>query len=360
MLGGILSNRSRLLGIFRTRPKLEYVIDATTWSPYWDAFYLVRELRNRFGLDAKISRDPQAARNTIVHFGDRYVYVDVFQHVMHPSNTLFLTWFHGDPTDSENGFDILFAKLKESLDRIKKIVVPCRITLNALATAGVPQEQLVLIPLGVDLSLFRPLAHNRKQRLRSMLGIPEHAFCIGSFQKDGLGWDEGDKPKLIKGPDILLESIATLHRMYPDIFVMLTGPARGYVKKGLTKIGVPFVHHTVKRYQDMSLYYGATDLCLITSRCEGGPKALLEAWACKVPVVATCVGMVADCVEHGRTGMVAPVESVKALVESIRELREHPSLCTTIITSAYKQVRDFDWKNIAKTYYTRLYQCPST
>ena len=39
------------------------------------------------------------------------------------------------------------------------------------------------------------------------LGIPEDYTVIGSFQKDGKGWGEGLKPKLIKGPDILLKQL---------------------------------------------------------------------------------------------------------------------------------------------------------
>ncbi len=39
---------------------------------------------------------------------------------------------------------------------------------------------------------------------REAFDIPESAFVVGSFQKDGVGWGDGLEPKLIKGPDVLL------------------------------------------------------------------------------------------------------------------------------------------------------------
>ena len=45
------------------------------------------------------------------------------------------------------------------------------------------------------------------KKIKHNLGIPEDYLVIGSFQKDGEGWGEGLKPKLIKGPDIFIETI---------------------------------------------------------------------------------------------------------------------------------------------------------
>ena len=41
-------------------------------------------------------------------------------------------------------------------------------------------------------------------------------------------------------------------------------------------------------------YYNLLDLYLITSREEGGPKALLESMACKIPIISTPVGQCID------------------------------------------------------------------
>ena len=42
-------------------------------------------------------------------------------------------------------------------------------------------------------------------------GLPDDAFVVGSFQKDGVGWGDGLEPKLVKGPDVLVEALARAH-----------------------------------------------------------------------------------------------------------------------------------------------------
>ena len=66
---------------------------------------------------------------------------------------------------------------------------------------------------------------------------------ICSFQKDGIGWGEGLEPKLIKGPDIFVETMRNLKAAGLPVVAMLTGPARGYVKLMLDKYNVPFIHN---------------------------------------------------------------------------------------------------------------------
>ena len=71
-------------------------------------------------------------------------------------------------------------------------------------------------------------------------GIKKNEIVIGSFQKDGQGWAEGYIPKLIKGPDLFVKSVEIISKEVP-IVVLLTGPARGYVKKELSKRKIKFI-----------------------------------------------------------------------------------------------------------------------
>ena len=57
--------------------------------------------------------------------------------------------------------------------------------------------------------------------------------------------------------------------------------------------------------------YRALDVCLVTSRDEGGPKAVLEAMATGVPLVTTRVGQAADLVRHARNGYIVDVEDAE-------------------------------------------------
>jgi len=46
--------------------------------------------------------------------------------------------------------------------------------------------------------------------------------------------------------------------------------------------------------EELALYYGASDLLLLTSTREGRPNVVLEALACGRPVLATAVGGTAE------------------------------------------------------------------
>ena len=102
--------------------------------------------------------------------------------------------------------------------------------------------------------------------------------------------------------------------------VLLTGPARGYVKRGLTDAGIPFRHVYLKHASQLSRMFHALDVCLVTSRQEGGPKAVLESMASGIPLVTTRVGQAMDLVRNGENGFMVPVEDVDGLVHSVERV----------------------------------------
>ena len=128
---------------------------------------------------------------------------------------------------------------------------------------------------------FRSARRRRRGAPRARaLGLPASAFVVGSFQKDGVGWGEGLEPKLIKGPDVLLavaERLARARARAPRS--CSPGPARGYVRAGLERLGIPYRHLLLPDVDAVAEVYRAIDVCLVASRDEGGPRAVLESMA---------------------------------------------------------------------------------
>jgi glycosyltransferase involved in cell wall biosynthesis len=79
------------------------------------------------------------------------------------------------------------------------------------------------------------------------------------------------------------------------------------VKQGLERLGVPYRHVLLDGLDGVAEAYRALDVCLVTSRDEGGPKAVLESMATGVPLVTTRVGQAADLVLDGRNGYLVDV-----------------------------------------------------
>ncbi|MBE3139889.1 MAG: glycosyltransferase family 4 protein [Thermoplasmata archaeon] len=179
---------------------------------------------------------------------------------------------------------------------------------EAILQTSIEPAKVFLIPIGVNLDFFPLGSAETKIAARQKLNIPQSAFVIGSFQKDGVGWGEGLEPKLVKGPDVFLASIKELKAQIPELYVLLSGPARGYMKAGLDAMQVPYSHFYLDSYPQIGELFKALDLYLVTARQEGGPKAILESMASGVPIISTRVGQATDLIQHGQNGWLVEVE----------------------------------------------------
>ena len=238
-----------------------------------------------------------------------------------PPHMVATAYFHGRPgTEGSPEFDECYAALQRMHDGIARVQVTHREMHEVVVSAGVDPSNVHTIRIGVDVDAFRLRTPEERDAARSALGISPGAFVVGSFQKDGVGWGEGLEPKLIKGPDLLVEALDLVHEAIPELFVALSGPSRGYVRAALERTGVPYVHRYVGRHDDLRALYVASDVVAVSSRQEGGPKAVLEAMAVGVPIVSTRVGQAQELID-GANGCLVEVEDVEALADALADER---------------------------------------
>ena len=64
-----------------------------------------------------------------------------------------------------------------------------------------------MIPIPVNTKIYFPINEYEIANIKRELKIKADSLVIGSFQKDGIGWSENAPPKLIKGPDIFIETL---------------------------------------------------------------------------------------------------------------------------------------------------------
>lgn len=231
-------------------------------------------------------------------------------------NRLGVAYLHGRPgTDGMPEFDTCYEAVRTRHEELDRIQVPSEAMEELVLEAGVAAEKVFRIPIGIDVERFTLRTREERADARARLRLPEDAFVAGSFQKDGVGWEEGTEPKLIKGPDVLLAAAERLRQRVPELYLLLTGPARGYVKHGLEQLGVPYRHVLLRGQDGVAKAYHAVDVCLVTSRDEGGPKAVLESMATGVPLVTTRVGQAADLVQHSRNGYIVDVEDANGVAD---------------------------------------------
>jgi len=330
-----------------THKDLYYVVEGANWSIDHDGRSITTNLRN---ISSAAVTTCRGIRNSIVHFGSINTFLNNDGPIFpHKSNKLIVTWFHISPSDKRVKF------IPEIAEQVDLWHTSCNITRNNLIELGVPKEKITVIPLGVNLRAFNVPTQQQKENIRSELGISKEKIAVGSFQKDGVGWGEGLEPKMIKGPDVFCDVIEKMRQKY-DLFVILTGPARGYVKRKLENIGVPYSHHFLSDPDETARYYKALDLYLATGRHEGGPKSLLESMASGVPLVSTKAGMAPDIITDGENAFLCDVDDINQITQKSLTFLEDKDKKEKIVNNGLKTARQFDWNIVAQQYEDNLYR----
>lgn len=336
------------LSNFFSPKKLFFISESADWVINWISYYLVKNLNSKIG--CKLTITANFLKNKIIHFNSVNTFVNQKGiKKVHQSNTVILTWFHLSPDDKRIKY------IKELNKTVDLVHTSCETTKKELIKYGLDKNKIIVIPLGIDLKVFRQYSQVKKDKLKRELKIPKNRIIIGSFQKDGDGWREGLEPKLIKGPDIFCDCIEKLAKKY-DIHILLTGPARGYIKKRLKQANIKYTHKYLDNYLDIVKYYNCLDLYLVTARVEGGPKAILESWATGVPVVSTKVGMPLDIVKNNENGILVDVEDVGAIASGAIKILENKEFEGNLIKNGLDSVKNFDWSIVSKKYYEEIYK----
>jgi glycosyltransferase involved in cell wall biosynthesis len=297
------------------RSRLFLVGEGAGWSIDHDVAELDATAR-RLGIRVGSRRLLNASRGQAAFYGSQFT---LLGNSWAPApHGLATAYFHGRPgTPGMPEFDECFDALRAHHDELDRVQVTHAEMHELVLSSGIDPAKVHRIRIGVDLDSFAPQTPESRAAARTALGLPQDAFVVGSFQKDGVGFDDGLEPKDIKGPDVLLEALALAHEQAPELHVLLSGPARGFVRRGLDELGIPYVHRSVERHDELVSLYAALDVYVVPARQEGGPKGVLEAMASGIPVASTRVGQATELIADGVNGRLVDVEDGEALAAAL-------------------------------------------
>lgn len=317
----------------RWRPgsRLFLVGEGTGWSVDHDMEELAW-IAGRLGVEPADRRFLNASQDQAVFYGSQFALLhDPWTPSPHRLGT---AYFHGRPgTPGMPEFDECYRVLSEHHAELLRVQVSHSELRDLVLSTGIDAAKVFLIPIGVDPAHFEAQTPASRARVRAELDLPADAFVVGSFHKDGVGFGEGLEPKLIKGPDVLLETLELLRDRVAGLHVLLAGPARGYVRAGLDRLGIPYRHRLLDRYEQVGPLYQALDAYVVSSRQEGGPKGVFEALASGVPLVTTRVGQAMDMIRSSENGWLVEVDDVDGLAHALADIAGRPPELNAVIAA---------------------------
>lgn len=175
---------------------------------------------------------------------------------------------------------------------------------------GTP-EQLIVMPLGLDLERFRQSDGLRGQ-LRAELGFDPDTPLVGIVARLAP----------IKSHETFLTAAALIAaRNARTRFVIVgDGERRGPLETLSRSLGLEDRVVFLGWRRDLDRIYADLDVVALTSQNEGSPVSLIEAMAARCAVVSTRVGGVPDLIQHRIDGLLVPPANAEALADAMGEL----------------------------------------
>ena len=190
-----------------------------------------------------------------------------------------------------------------------------------------------LVRPGVDGQAFAP-APNGNHRI----GAPTLLY-VGRIDR-GSAW---------KGIDQLLQAFAIVLMDLPDTRLVLVGGGDAVEDHQALAASLGIADHVEFRgiLRDEALlhaYQEATALVLpSTTEAEASPMVLIEAMACRTPVIASNVGGVSFVVDDGVDGRLVPPAEPERLAAACVELLRSPTLAAGMGRNGWQKVQALSW-----------------
>ena len=218
---------------------------------------------------------------------------------------------------------------------------------------GAKSRKIVVIPLGVDPSMFRPIptAQARHAVGLDLPGICKLVLFVGRLDP-------------LKGLETLLRAVCKLTDLEPELVqglcMAVIGGDADDSETGLDnelecldklkdEVGLhDLVIFLGSRAQDtLPYYYSAAEVCVVPSHYESFGLVALEAMACGAPVIASRVGGLQHTVEDGVTGFLVPAGDPDALADKLRLVLADSELRQRLGAKARQKARAYTWQVVA-------------
>ncbi len=190
-----------------------------------------------------------------------------------------------------------------------------------LISLGAPEDRVVVLPCGVDLSVFKPKAEPLFRQ--SGETRPLRLLTVARLME-------------VKGIRYALEAVAILRarKRHVTYTIIGDGPLREELESHARSLAISscVVFKGNRSQEEVVEELTASGLFILPSVVtnegeeEGQGVVLAEAQACGLPVVATETGGVPESLEHTKTGLLVPQRDPGAIAGAVLQISGNPGL----------------------------------
>ncbi len=262
-----------------------------------------------------------------------------------PSPIGFLAWvmcrWHGTPCFIYIAGDVLEVVARgEKYHGLLRLVASGMAGLFHALTRFMARKSLVFTTGGELKSRFGKTAGRCVNFLPSLVSDQDIFYRMDACEKKPVQLLFVGRLVPVKGLSYLLDAVALLKARRVDVRLNIVGDGyhRPVLENAVRELGIECFVNFLGRIPfgpDLFKIYRMSDIFVLPSLSEGLPKALLEAMASGLPIIATSVGSVPDAVKDGQTGFLIKARSPDAIVSAVCRLLSDHERRRQIIENGY-------------------------
>ncbi len=145
-----------------------------------------------------------------------------------------------------------------------------------------------------------------------------------------------------------LKALSKLTKTNFHYLIVGNGESEQKLKKAVNELMLQDKVSFLGFRRDVLELLAASDVFILTSRREGLPKALMEAMAVGLPIIATDVRGNRDLVKSGENGYLVPLDDAEQTAIAIERLIDSEDLRRSMGEKSKELVKQYDLQNILK------------
>jgi glycosyltransferase involved in cell wall biosynthesis len=233
---------------------------------------------------------------------------------------------------------ILLEQVAQRITDRLVVVSPLNIE-KGLADGIATPEKYVTIRSGIELDRFRRPGRSR-EAVRAELGIPQEAPVVGTVTRLSTQ----------KAPLDFVDAAAQVAARRPDVHFVVVGdgPLRAEVEARIVALELADRVHLTGLRRDVPDLLHSFDLFALSSLWEGLPRALPQAMAAGLAIVATAVDGNAEAVTDGVSGLLTPPGDAGAMAAALLRLLDDPALARKMGEAGRERAGEFDARKMVE------------